>query len=422
MIDFKYLKLLKQQNTLSLYIHIPFCVTKCYYCAFYSEDKNCWDKDTVNSYISKLNKELFVLKENYDNFFETVFIGGGNPGVLSIEQLRNLLINIGPSRETTFEINPESLTLDHLRLFKEGLATRISVGIQSFNDDILKILGRNARRKDNLKALQFCKTLDSLKIVINDNYFIKNNIISEEEYKKSNTTIKYSFDLMSSLPTQKLEDSINDIDTINSICDLKHLSLYCLSVEEGTDLYRLVENKKINKNSDLFEKDLLENLWAHLSKLGYEHYEVSNFTKDKNYCLHNLRYWNLSPYISLGSTSASTIYDKETLIRINNTASIKDYNNSPLFSFYDDEILNKAQFLDEYLIVSLRNNRGLNYDSMEKHFNITKGMLLKAFSKINKENYVVDQDSLYLNEEGIILLDTIILTISIELEKLKNIN
>ncbi len=419
MIEFKYLKLLDNQESLSLYIHIPFCQSKCYYCAFYSEDNSCWDEENIKLYLNKLNKELALLKLNYSKNFETVFIGGGNPGVLSVDQLRNLLINIGPSKETTFEINPESLTNEHISLFKEGLVTRVSIGIQSFNDNILKILGRGARKKDNLKALEFCNKLDSLDIDLNDNYFIKNKMISYEQYLSLGTKIKYSFDLMSALPTQKLQDCIEDINILNNNCNLSHLSLYCLSVEEGTYLYSLVKNKQIKKNSDLFEKDILENLWNYLNTLGFHHYEISNFAKDDNKCLHNLRYWTLSPYISLGSSSASTIYDDDRLIRLTNISNKEKYINSELFDYYEEEVLSKSQFLDEYLIVSLRNKNGLNFDYLKNIFNVSKADLIKAFSKIDSNYYIINNDAISLTEEGFLLLDTIILDISIGLNSLK---
>ncbi len=419
MIKTKYLELLNKQNSLSLYIHIPFCNTKCYYCAFYSEaKKNCWDEVSVDLYLEKLIKELKLVKQSYNKIFDTVFIGGGNPGVLSFEQLITLLIEIGPSKETTFEINPESLTPEHINLFKEGLVTRISIGIQSFNDNILKMLGRNARYEDNIKALKFAAQLDNLKLNYKDNYFLNNKIISEEEYKKLNIKIKYSFDLMTSLPTQTLKDSINDIDTVLKYCDLKHLSLYCLTVEEGTHLYSLVKNKEIIPHSQLFEKDLLENLWKYLSKCGFNHYEVSNFEKDNNMCLHNLRYWDLSPYFSLGSSSASTIFDDKTLIRLTNISTIKKYLNTPLLSDYEIEILNRDQHFDEYLIVGLRNKRGLNFNYIKNNFNLNRDQILKAFKKLNSSYYLYNEDNIWLSEKGVIILDSIILDLSIEIEKL----
>lgn len=335
-----------------------------------------------------------------------------------MEQLKSLLIAIGPSKETTFEINPESLSSSHLSLFREGLVTRVSIGIQSFNDNILKILGRGARKEDNLKALDFCKSLDALEIKISDNYFVKNNIISREELKSFNTKIKYSFDLMTSLPTQTLKDSINDINILNRNCNLKHLSLYCLSVEEGTELYSLVKNKKVKKNSDLFEKDLMENIWLYLSSLGFEHYEISSFQKDDNKCLHNLRYWNLSPYISLGSSSASTIYDRDILIRLTNTSNKDSYIKGNLLSDYEEEELTKNQFLDEYILSTLRSKEGLNFSFLHKYFNINKEKALKAFKKVKKEYYKVDNMGISLTQEGFILLDTIILDVALKMEKI----
>lgn len=416
MIDLKYLQLLEKQESLSLYIHIPFCTTKCYYCAFYSEDNKCWNEKDINMYLDKLFKEIDLLKQFYNKNFDTVFIGGGNPGTLTLPNLRKLLIKIGPSKETTFEINPESLTSDYLTLFKEGLATRISIGIQSFDDHILKLLGRNARKEDNFKALKFCRDLDNLKLDLNDNYFIKNKLIDKTSYIELNTKIKYSFDLMSSLPTQSIKDSINDINILVDNTKLTHLSLYCLTVEEGSYLYSLVNNKKINTNNDLYEKDMLKKLWAYLESINFNHYEVSNFAKNNDICEHNLRYWKLKPYISLGSSSASSIYNNGNLIRLNNTSSYKEYINNDLLENYEIEELNLNQFLDEYIIVSLRNNEGLSFNFLEKYFKLPKEIVISAFSKYDKSIYNINCDSISLTESGFIILDTIILEISLYFE------
>lgn len=416
MIDLKYLQLLEKQESLSLYIHIPFCTTKCYYCAFYSEDNKCWNEKDINMYLDKLFKEIDLLKQFYNKNFDTVFIGGGNPGTLTLPNLRKLLIKIGPSKETTFEINPESLTSDYLTLFKEGLATRISIGIQSFDDHILKLLGRNARKEDNFKALKFCRDLDNLKLDLNDNYFIKNKLIDKTSYIELNTKIKYSFDLMSSLPTQSIKDSINDINILVDNTKLTHLSLYCLTVEEGSYLYSLVNNKKINTNNDLYEKDMLKKLWAYLESINFYHYEVSNFAKNNDICEHNLRYWKLKPYISLGSSSASSIYNNGNLIRLNNTSSYKEYINNDLLENYEIEKLNLNQFLDEYIIVSLRNNEGLSFNFLDKYFKLSKEIVISAFSKYDKSIYNINCDSISLTESGFIILDTIILEISLYFE------
>jgi len=420
MLNEKYLNLLEQQGSLSLYIHIPFCNTKCYYCAFYSEERACWNDSKIDSYLVKLLEEIKIVKSKYNKPFDTVFIGGGNPGVLGYNNLRKLLIAIGPSKETTFEINPESLTDEYLNLFKEGLATRVSVGIQSFKDEILEMLGRHARKADNIKAMNIIKNLDDLIINTDENYFIINDIIKIEEFKKLNTEIKYSFDFMTSLPTQTLNDTIEDLYLAASNLDFLHFSLYCLTVEEGTHLYNLVKNKRVKKNDDLFEKDLLETLWSELIELGFYHYEVSNFTRHENHCLHNLKYWDLSPYIGLGSSAASTIYENNKLIRITNTSSFDEYIKSNLFDDYEVENLNKKEHLEEYLIVGLRNKRGINFNYIYEYFSIKKEDVIKAFRSLDKELYEINNDSINISEKGFIILDQIILDISIDLDKYLN--
>ncbi|NCC63727.1 MAG: radical SAM protein [Spirochaetia bacterium] len=147
----------------SLYIHIPFCTTCCSYCAFYSEPKTQWNGN-LDSYVQRLLQEVILVEQNVEGF-DTIFIGGGNPGCLSLEQLTSLLSAAQKkkkSREVTIEMNPESFNESFFPLFEQNLVTRLSIGIQSMQDGVLTQLQRNARRIDNLKAIELAQKARAL--------------------------------------------------------------------------------------------------------------------------------------------------------------------------------------------------------------------------------------------------------------------
>lgn len=418
----KLIQLTSNCDKLSLYVHIPFCNTKCDYCAFYSESKVNWDKDNiVAKYLNKIIKEINLIKSSLKNStFETVFIGGGNPGSLSVEQLRLLLINIGPSSETTFEINPESFIKDYdgyKQLFVEGLANRLSMGIQSMDDSILNILNRNATKDDNLKALNYAKQLASIKSNKKNNYFLKNNLCNINQINDINS-IEISFDLMTCLPTQTLDMAKHDIDTIINIANPNHISLYCLTVEEGTSLKERIGLGDVKVMSDDEQIDHLNSLWNYLKQKGFEHYEISNFAKHGKQCIHNNRYWTLQNYIGLGSHAASTIFDeKNRLVRIYNDSNFHKFIGSDYFIDYNEEIIDKNIERDEYLLVALRTRKGVNKQVLLEQYKISNEELKIALKSINNSLFEENDISFSLNEKGFMILDSIILTLSLAFDK-----
>ncbi len=415
------LKLTAKSDRISLYVHIPFCSTKCDYCAFYSESKVHWNKDNlVESYLDRLNKEIYKVKASLKNKpFETVFIGGGNPGSLTINQLRTLLINIGPSLETTFEINPESFIENfkgYKKIFTDGLATRLSMGIQSMDDSVLNILNRNATKNDNLQALNYAKELTSLKIEREHNYFISNNLYPIDQVPV-NENIEISLDLMTCLPTQTLEMAKDDINYVTRIANPNHLSLYCLTVEEGTRLKARVGLGDVKVMNEDEQTEHLNALWSYLKELGYDHYEVSNFSKNRKECLHNNRYWALESYIGLGSHAASTLYDGNSLVRIYNDSTFNKFIENDVLGGYQEEVIDIPIQRDEYLLVALRTSMGLSKNILLTKYNIAENVLKKALISVDNSLYDEDECFLKLNEKGFMLLDSIVLSLSLGLDK-----
>lgn len=414
----------KNNKTLSLYVHIPFCTSKCEYCAFYSEPIENWNKnDIVSLYLEKLIKEIKKVRKARKNVpFDTVFIGGGNPGSLSIKQLRELLINIGPSNETTFEINPESYCSkfeDYNNIFKEGLATRLSMGIQSVNDETLKTLGRNATRNINLKALALVRKLTSIKVNRADNYFLKYNLYKNDQVPHIEN-IEISLDLMSCIPGQSLKMAKSDIDFVKHIANPNHISLYCLTVEEGTALKNRVDDDKLAIMNDEEQGAHLNSLWEYLNQQGYTHYEISNFEKNNKECKHNMRYWNLDSSIGIGTHAASTLFNKKgELIRLYQDTNFTEYIENEVFSSYEKEILDRDKRFEEYLIVALRTKKGLNKKILAQKYKISNAKLSKMLLKIDKKYFSENEEFVFLNEMGFMLLDSITLSLSMAYDQLK---
>jgi len=338
----------------SLYLHIPFCTTRCSYCSFYSEPETNW-KGFREAYVSRLEQEIAVVVQETGGF-ETIFIGGGNPGSLTCEQLSRLLLAARSTqcREVTIEMNPDTFSEAFFPLFEQKLVTRLSMGIQSMNEEVLRQLGRNATLEDNLQAIALAKK-------------------AREQYG-----IDLSFDVMAALPGQTMQMALQDIETVVSLSEAGHISLYCLTVEEGTELARNVSKREVQVWDDDGQRELLQSLWARLGQLGYEHYEVSNFAREGNVCNHNLVYWDLNTYLGLGSSAASFLHSGNESWHYSQNQDLKDFAEGALFTGYDKEILSSEQLMEEYLMMALRTNRGIE----KKHFS---------------DRFLLDFDSLFSN-------------------------
>ncbi|MCF7945080.1 MAG: radical SAM protein, partial [Spirochaetia bacterium] len=262
------------QEEISLYIHIPFCAQKCDYCAFYSES-SC-SKFNIDRYVFILHRELAFFLERYTGNIDTVYIGGGDPGQLSPDNLKKICNLLKKSRfifsEFTIEINPESLNDSIIDILLEMGVTRISLGIQTFDEQMRSYIGRIG----NLKTL---------------------NKYAPELRKMQNTKgIVINTDLITSIPYQNKYGTRNDILTIMDLIAPKHISIYDLSIEEGTPLFKRI-NHFHNKNGlsdiDYIEDEALEISWQTMKELGYRHYEISNFCRDNKISKHNMNYWKM---------------------------------------------------------------------------------------------------------------------------------
>ena len=379
-------------NDLSLYIHVPFCRSKCAYCGFYS---TCATSD--DGFYHKLSEELRIVAEWRQAPFDSIFFGGGNPAMLQVEQLLslvNLACSNGKPVECSIEMNPETLSEAHRVLFEQG-ANRLSVGIQSFDESLLSVLGRNATLRDNLNALQHAASI------------------------RDKTGAALNFDLMTCIPGQSVGQALADIDRLVETVKPDHISLYGLTVEEGTPFARLVESKVLEMGDEETQADMLYACWERLADHGYDHYEVSNFALKgtmNRYCRHNLRYWDLQPYLGLGPSAAGTAVQDNHLIRFRGFEDTGTYAESSAFSQYEREDLNKKEELEEYLIVALRTRWGISKARFIARFGMDFDTIFaKAVAGIKKSGKSLIDDSPYvcsLTESGWMVMQPILLELA----------
>jgi oxygen-independent coproporphyrinogen III oxidase len=382
------------QSPISLYIHIPFCRKRCSYCAFYSTEGH--GSVLRQSFASKLINELLEIQHLRKEPFETVFIGGGNPGCLAINDLVRIVQIIchkGKPKEFSIEMNPESLTEAHFPLFSMGI-NRLSMGVQSLNPSHLKTLGRQANLEDTLYAIELAKSL------------------------RVQFQTHLNFDLMTCIPGQSVQDSIDDINELVQKANPEHISLYSLTFEEGTKLADDVRSHVILPIEDDEQAHMLFSCWRRLGELGYEQYEVSNFARNSAYCLHNLRYWDLQEYVGIGPSAAGTLFAHQGLNRWKGHEDVLLYTESPEFTHYEHESISKEEELTEYLLVALRTKWGIDKQSFHTRFKL-------SFSKIFGDTVVrlqknfpecIDDDAAHfsLNRKGWMLLDSIILEMAMD--------
>lgn len=355
----------KKINT-GIYIHIPFCESRCHYCDFCS---SIIDKNQVGKYFKYLKKEIMLYDELLKNrIIDTIFIGGGTPSSVDEKYIGDLfdLLNryeIKSDAEITIETNPNSLTLTKANSYKSFGINRISIGAQSFNDKILKTIGRIHTKKQIYKAVENANKAN-----------IKN----------------INIDLMSSLPHQKFKDIENSLDEIKKL-NPTHISYYSLILEENTKLFEMYQHDDSPFVGEITDRKMYHYIVEKLRDMNYEQYEISNFAKDGYKCRHNIRYWKLKDYISFGMSSSSNIEN----LRYTNSSNFNDY-----YSFIDknkkpitfSETLSIQDRINEFIIMRIRLNDGVNIEEINKRFNIDFENLYKYELDKNILNGLVEKN------------------------------
>ena len=362
----------------SAYIHIPFCNNICSYCDFC---KNYYDENIVSNYLDALQEEI---NNNYKKeMLDTIYIGGGTPSSLSLNNLNKLFkimdtFKLSKTYEFTFECNYEDITEELLILLKNNKVNRLSIGIQTFNKKYKTFLNRNINKKKMLATIKLSKK-----------YF--NNINLDLIYGYNNQSMK------------KLKKDIK----LFIKQDVKHISTYCLIIEDNTVL-------KIKKEEEL-DSDIQNKMYYliinELKKKGYNHYEISNFAKDKYYSKHNLTYWNNENYYGFGAGASGFINN----VRYNNTKSVNNYINKKIKVF--EEKLSRNDLIKDEVMLNLRKVNGINLNDFYKKYNIDfdkvfnyKDLLQNKLLVKKDNNLYISEDKLFVSNEIIIkLLDSYIL-------------
>ncbi len=355
-----------------LYIHIPFCKVKCVYCDFYSITKK---EDQIPLFTECLLKEI----NNYKHYagkweFDTIFFGGGTPSLLPTKYLEQILQKLHDTfdtsnvQEITLEANPGEAPLQHLKDIRGLGVNRLSMGFQSFDDKILKVLGRLHQSKDCFK------TFNNARKAGFDNI---------------------SADMIFNIPELSTQNWKKDLTRLLEL-DPEHISSYSLTVEPSTKLFNLVKRKELLMpiESIDIEQFLLTN--KILSEHGYSHYEISNYAKINRESKHNLHYWNLSPYLSFGPSAHS--YDLEK--RWWNVRSLEKYiesiSNNKL-PVENNEKLSRNDHYNEIILNGLRLKNGINLSSLNKYSDLVN---LDYLNTIHKK-----WDCLYVSDNNIKLID-----------------
>jgi len=319
----------------SLYIHIPFCRSKCPYCDFHSIVPQ---SQLANDYIKALVSKISFLNSD----FSSVYIGGGTPSALSLANLKKLITVLRPITkevgEFTIEVNPESSNEKKFELFLKNNVSRISIGVQSFNGKKLKKLGRVHSAEDSKRVVKLAKSIGFEDIGI---------------------------DLIFGVNGESLADWKKEL-RIAVALGLKHISTYCLTYEEGTPLFMQIKKKFIIPLDDKITSNMYKESIKYLTKFGYRHYEISNFAKPGFESKHNMNYWYGYPYLGLGPSAVSYLDGR----RQKNTSSVTDYIdklNRGITTVVFSETLSKKRKAKELAALRIRTNEGINFDWFKKN-------------------------------------------------------
>lgn len=361
----------------ALYIHIPFCSTICSYCDFPKRDiKSC----NVNDYLKAIKKELYFYINKIDNNIETIYVGGGTPSSLSAKQLELLLsditniVNMSNVVEFSMEANPESLDLDKISILKKYGVNRVSLGVQTFQRDLLKLLNR---RHTNLEVFKVIKDL------------------------KDNGINNINIDLMFAIPNQTIDMLKDDLEQVISL-GVKHISYYSLILEEKSILYK--NKQKYNFCDEDTEALMYELVIDTLITNNYCHYEISNFCKENYESRHNKVYWQNKQYIGVGMGAHGYLFNK----RYQNSGLVSEYinliNKNDKGIIYEDNLSTNDKISEEF-ILGLRLIDGISVDKVNKKYNTDIFDIYSDEIKYSLENGLVNLENnrIKLTRKGLLL-------------------
>lgn len=384
-----------EEKEIGLYVHMPFCKQKCYYCDFVSYANKY---NIVDRYIQCLKKEIIQyanenkimskhgLEQKY--VIKTIYIGGGTPSSIDELYIINILqkikenFQIKNDAEITIEVNPGTVNKEKLETYREIGINRLSIGLQAVQDEILKSIGRIHTFKDFENTYKYAREVGF------------NNI---------------NVDLMINLPNQTLD---NVKESVKAILNLKpeHISVYSLILEEDTKLYEMVKSKQVALEPEEVERQMYWYVKETLEKYKYIQYEISNFAKSGFQSQHNIDCWNQEEYIGVGIAASSFIENK----RYSNISNLEEYMDNiesgmPNKNLILDEVLDFESKMNEFMMLGLRTIQGVNIKKFEQKFKINPIIkYCKTLEKLNHEGLIeIDANNIKLSNKGIDLANVV---------------
>lgn len=364
-----------------IYIHIPFCRQKCYYCDFYKTTNSSRTDNFISALVSEAEQRKDYLKGEHVN---TVYFGGGTPSVLEEEQISNILDavkriwRIAPDVEITFETNPDDLDEKYLQVLKRTGINRLSIGIQSFNDELLKKMNRRHNASQALTAV-------------------------ENAYKAG--FVNLSTDLIYGLPGLTSEQWRNDLKEMFRL-PVVHLSAYHLTYHQGTPFYTWLKKGTLVELSETDSVEQFNILLDEAANAGFEQYEISNFARKQHYSAHNTAYWFGESYIGLGPSAHS--YNRHS--RQWNVAHLESYINGidRYKPFFEEEQLSARDRFNEFILTRIRTKWGISISEIEKTFGTeaaekvekTAQRFIVSGKMLKRDNtYVLTREGLFVSDD-----------------------
>lgn len=349
----------------SVYVHIPFCMKKCLYCDFNSFDNK---SNLIEEYFKAIIKE--IKSYNLKNELETIYIGGGTPSFPHEKYIEMVLKELPKAKEITIEVNPGTITMSKMLAYKKMGINRLSIGLQAIQNKILKEIGRIHT------ISEFEKTYDIARKVGFENINV---------------------DLMHGLPNQTLDDFKESIDYLVKL-NPEHISCYSLILHDN--IFENLPSDEIEREMYYYAKKILR-------KNGYEHYEISNFSKPEKKSKHNLVYWNCEEYVGVGAGASSYINNQ----RYTNIANIEEYikrikNNENVKIIEENQTIEDK--IKEYIIMKLRLLEGIKIEEINKKFNINFTEKYKnEIKKLKELNLIEINERIYLTDKGLDLANIV---------------
>ena len=377
-------------KNISLYIHIPFCDQKCYYCDFPSFAGKGGLK---GQYVEALNKEID--NKNLKNYIiDTIFIGGGTPSSLEARELEIMLrkvneLNFSDDLEFTVECNPGSITKEKLNVMKKYGVNRLSMGLQAVQNTLLRDIGR-----------------------IHSYEVFKENFNLARECGFNNINV----DLMFALPGQKLNEWKESLELISSLKP-EHISAYSLIIEDGTPFSRMYEQGKLKLPNEDIERKMYHMAKDILESNGMKQYEISNYSRENLECRHNLAYWDMKEWIGVGSAASSYIDGN----RITNVSEIEEYisriseNKSPEA---ENHMNTEKENIEEFMFMGLRKIDGVSEEEFKNRFNKSIDEIYKdiIFKYIEQGLIIREDNRIKLTAKGIEYSNVVMADLLLEIE------